>query len=59
MNRNRVWEEIGRTEAITNTLNPDWATKICMYYNFEEQQRLQFEMYVLFFSYYNYKAKNE
>uniref|UniRef100_A0AC35G7L2 C2 domain-containing protein n=1 Tax=Panagrolaimus sp. PS1159 TaxID=55785 RepID=A0AC35G7L2_9BILA len=45
MNRNRVWEEIGRTEAITNTLNPDWATKICMYYNFEEQQRLQFEIF--------------
>jgi Ca2+-dependent lipid-binding protein len=45
MTRNRVWEEIGRTEAITNTLNPDWATKICMYYNFEEQQRLQFEIF--------------
>uniref|UniRef100_A0A914YTN4 C2 domain-containing protein n=1 Tax=Panagrolaimus superbus TaxID=310955 RepID=A0A914YTN4_9BILA len=45
MNRNRVWEEIGRTEAITNTLNPDWATKICMYYNFEDQQRLQFEIF--------------
>jgi len=46
MSRTRHWEEIGRTEAITNTLNPDWATKICMYYNFEEQQRLQFEIFL-------------
>uniref|UniRef100_A0AC34RJE9 C2 domain-containing protein n=1 Tax=Panagrolaimus sp. JU765 TaxID=591449 RepID=A0AC34RJE9_9BILA len=46
MSRTRHWEEIGRTEAITNTLNPDWATKICMFYNFEEQQRLQFEVFL-------------
>uniref|UniRef100_A0A7E4WAC5 Copine-8 n=1 Tax=Panagrellus redivivus TaxID=6233 RepID=A0A7E4WAC5_PANRE len=46
MIRERHWEEIGRTEAITNSLNPDWATKICMYYNFEEQQRLQFEIFL-------------
>lgn len=44
MARVRHWEEIGRTESITNTVNPDWATKICLDYNFAEQQRLQFEM---------------
>lgn len=46
MVRTRHWEEIGRTEAISNTLNPDWATKICMNYYFEEQQRLMCEVYV-------------
>jgi hypothetical protein len=44
MVRTRQWEEIGRTEAIGNTLNPDWATKICLNYYFEEQQRLLFEV---------------
>uniref|UniRef100_A0A914D8W8 C2 domain-containing protein n=1 Tax=Acrobeloides nanus TaxID=290746 RepID=A0A914D8W8_9BILA len=46
MVRTRQWEEIGRTEAISNTLNPDWATKICINYYFEEQQRLLFEVFV-------------
>jgi Ca2+-dependent lipid-binding protein len=45
MVRQRVWEEIGRTETLTNTLDPEWATKICLTYFFEEQQRLQFEIF--------------
>ncbi|KAH7731153.1 copine-5-like protein [Aphelenchoides avenae] len=45
MVRTRQWEEIGRTECISNTLDPDWSTKICMTYYFEEQQRIQFEVF--------------
>uniref|UniRef100_A0A915CQ53 C2 domain-containing protein n=1 Tax=Ditylenchus dipsaci TaxID=166011 RepID=A0A915CQ53_9BILA len=45
MARTRVWEEIGRTETISNTAQPEWSTKICLTYYFEEQQRLQFEVF--------------
>ncbi|CAD5220261.1 unnamed protein product [Bursaphelenchus xylophilus] len=45
MARQRHWEEIGRTEMLTNTLDPEWATKILLTYYFEEQQRLQFEIF--------------
>lgn len=41
----REWIEIGRTEIITNTQEPEWSTKICLTYYFEEQQRLQFEIF--------------
>lgn len=30
---------------LTNTLDPEWATKIVINYFFEEQQRLQFEIF--------------
>lgn len=42
MQRTRLFEEIGRTETITNTADPEWSTKICLTYFFEEQQRLHF-----------------
>lgn len=45
MVRTRNWEEIGRTETISNTTEPEWSTKICLTYFFEEQQRLQFEIF--------------
>ncbi|KAI6201386.1 C2 domain and von Willebrand factor, type A domain and Copine domain-containing protein [Aphelenchoides besseyi] len=45
MVRQRHWEEIGRTETLTNTIEPEWATKIIITYYFEEQQRLQFEIF--------------
>ncbi|CAJ0575051.1 unnamed protein product, partial [Mesorhabditis spiculigera] len=41
----KKWKEIGRTEVINNCLNPDWATKIELTYAFEEQQKLQFEVF--------------
>jgi len=39
------WREIGRTEVIKNTLNPDFVRKFVMDYFFEEQQKLKFEIY--------------
>lgn len=45
MTRTRDWEEIGRTEMITNCSDPEWSTKICLTYFFEEQQRLSFEIF--------------
>ncbi|KER26515.1 hypothetical protein T265_06235 [Opisthorchis viverrini] len=40
------WRELGRTEVIQNTLNPDFVKKIVIEYHFEEQQRLNFAVYV-------------
>ncbi|KAL7640170.1 UNVERIFIED_CONTAM: hypothetical protein RMT77_009584 [Armadillidium vulgare] len=39
------WAEYKRTECISNTLNPDFATKILITYNFEVQQHLKFCVY--------------
>ncbi|XP_069695299.1 copine-8-like isoform X2 [Periplaneta americana] len=39
------WQEIGRTETINNTLNPNFVKKIHLIYRFEEQQHLKFEVY--------------
>lgn len=39
------WAEYKRTECISNTLNPDFATKILITYNFEVQQHLKFCIY--------------
>jgi len=39
------WTEVGRTEVIQNTLNPEFATKIRIGYLFEEQQPLKFTVY--------------
>lgn len=44
----RPWQdkfkEIGRTETIENTLNPEWTKKIIVDYNFETIQNLKFEI---------------
>lgn len=37
--------EIGRTEVIKNTTKPDFVTPIPMSYNFEEHQKLRFDIY--------------
>uniref|UniRef100_A0A1I8B0W0 C2 domain-containing protein n=1 Tax=Meloidogyne hapla TaxID=6305 RepID=A0A1I8B0W0_MELHA len=42
---NRQWEFLGQTEVIGNTDTPEWSTKICLTYFFEEQQRLHFEVF--------------
>nr|CAD7440228.1 unnamed protein product [Timema bartmani]CAD7451996.1 unnamed protein product [Timema tahoe] len=39
------WVEYHRTEAIDNTHDPDFASKILIPYRFEEQQPLKFEVY--------------
>ncbi|KAH7731066.1 Copine-8 [Aphelenchoides avenae] len=39
------YEEIGRTETIQNSLNPQWNKKIYVNYYFEEKQQLRFELY--------------
>jgi len=37
--------EIGRTERISDNLNPVWQKKIVLDYNFEERQTLKFNVY--------------
>ncbi|XP_068085435.1 copine-8-like [Anabrus simplex] len=39
------WQEISRTEVVSNNLNPDFVKKIHMTYRFEEQQLLKFVVY--------------
>lgn len=39
------WVEYKRTECISNTLNPEFANKIPITYNFEVQQHLKFCIY--------------
>ena len=39
------WREFGRTERLSNDLNPKWATKFTIDYRFEENQPLKFEIY--------------
>jgi hypothetical protein len=38
------FREIGRTEILIHSLNPEWSTKIRINYFFEESQKLKFEM---------------
>jgi hypothetical protein len=33
----RQWEVLGQTEVVGNTDSPEWSTKICLTYFFEEQ----------------------
>jgi len=39
------WIELGRTETIDNTLNPEWQTKFVLEFTFEKRQLLRFEVY--------------
>ena len=39
-----MYLQFGRTEAIMNTLNPDFVRKFVMDYYFEESQKLKFEL---------------
>ncbi|KAJ7555603.1 hypothetical protein O6H91_05G046500 [Diphasiastrum complanatum] len=43
--KDRSWEEIRRTEVVTNSLNPVWFTNLECNYNFEENQQLRFRVY--------------
>ena len=44
-NKNAKWIEVGRTEVINDSLNPQWAKKFVLSYNFEVRQMLKFEVY--------------
>lgn len=39
------WTEYARTERLTNTLNPEFASKIMISYKFEELQKIKFKIY--------------
>ena len=39
------WHEVGRTEKISDCLNPQWEKKFVLNYNFEVRQLLKFEIY--------------
>ncbi|XP_078342842.1 copine-8-like isoform X2 [Oculina patagonica] len=41
----KEWREMGRTEHIMNTLNPDFVKTFTIHYFFEEMQKLRFEVY--------------
>ena len=43
--KNSKWYEVGRTEIISDSLNPQWAKKFVLSYNFEVRQMLKFEVY--------------
>lgn len=40
-----VWNCLGRTETIDNTLNPEFQKKFILDYKFEERQLLKFDVY--------------
>jgi len=41
---NRQWKEVGRTERLHNTLNPEWSQTVVLDYYFEEKQCLKFSI---------------
>ena len=41
---NKDWKLLGKTETITNSLNPDFATSIQLGFYFEKIQRIKFVM---------------
>lgn len=42
---NKTYNEICRSEIISNTLNPSWISKITLTYNFEKNQLIKIEVY--------------
>ena len=51
----RTWKEIGRTELLENTLDPEWSKAFLLDYYFEEKQVSEFTI-LIFTS--NCKAKS-
>ncbi len=39
------WVEVGRTEQVKDTVNPEWQHKFVLEYSFEERQPVKFEVY--------------
>ena len=40
----RTWKEIGRTELLENTLDPEWSKAFLLDYYFEEKQVSEFSI---------------
>ena len=40
-----TWNELGRTEMLTDNLNPSWRKKFVVDYKFEQRQLVKFEVY--------------
>ncbi|KAI9185444.1 hypothetical protein LWI28_007272 [Acer negundo] len=55
--REGTLEEIGRTEVITNNLNPAWIVKVSIAYQFEIVQPLVFHVYDVDTKYHNVSVK--
>ena len=53
------YHEIGRTEQIKDTLNPDFVTKILIDYNFEKVQYLKFELWDIDISDHDFLGKKK
>ena len=45
MFRGTTWEEVGRTEIIEDSLNPEFVTPIELVYYFEENQKFKIVAY--------------
>ena len=43
----RTWKEIGRTELLENTLDPEWSKAFLLDYYFEEKQVSEFTILIL------------
>lgn len=41
----RTWKEIGRTELLENTLDPEWSKAFLLDYYFEEKQNIRFSIF--------------
>lgn len=41
----RTWKEIGRTELLENTLDPEWSKAFLLDYYFEEKQVSEFSVH--------------
>lgn len=52
------WIEQGRTEIISNSLNPGWVKRMIVYFKFEEIQEIQFDVYSMSDSYKTNSADN-
>ena len=42
----RTWKEIGRTELLENTLDPEWSKAFLLDYYFEEKQVSEFAILI-------------
>ena len=45
MNKQKQWNEVGRSEIIQNSLNPEFVTRFKYTYHFEETQKLRVKLY--------------
>ena len=46
----RTWKEIGRTELLENTLDPEWSKAFLLDYYFEEKQVSEFSIHSFTFN---------